>query len=292
VVYDTASDAPPFWGLGFSGRMGRVNYLLSGIAFLGLFGLLGIVAAVLIPLTSSVLLGVLLVPALIALLVFGVRSMVLRLHDVNRSGWWTVILFLALLPGATASRHPSAATLTAMLVLSGFNVLATVALLIYPGTDGDNDFGEPARPGNGVLAIVLLLATVLLFAFSISYTSRKYGEYAARARDQGHPQADDDDESSPDTSRAGPPPPAQVQAAAQRISSESGRTAFLQEYLPARQYKAFATSDSGAWGWSYGKKSPREAVMSALAQCEQHRQPYTGPCVPININGAWIEERR
>jgi uncharacterized membrane protein YhaH (DUF805 family) len=291
---DFDEDAPPFWGLRFSGRMGRINYLLSGMAVMLLMGVLGIVAAVLIPLTRSVLLALVFVPLLIMLLVFALRSVVLRLHDVNRSGWWAILMFLPFLPTFTASNPPTGSTITVLLILSVVNFLLGVVLLIYPGTDGDNDFGGRARPGNGLLAAIGVVIFVLAMAVYVNVAMKQYNEYVGRAQArQGIPaSSDDDDDEDAAPGPAAAPSPQQAQRAAQRISSDAGREAFLREYLPSPNHKAFAAADSGAWGWSSGKSTPREAASSALAACEQHRQPYTGPCMLVNYNGGWVEGRR
>jgi len=79
--------------------------------------------------------------------------------------------------------------------------------------------------------------------------------------------------------------------AADVITGPAALQAFTDEYLPQPNHKAFASSDSGAFGWRAGQGSPREAARQALSACEANRKPYTGPCALLNINGQWLMKR-
>ena len=70
------------------------------------------------------------------------RFGILRLHDVNLSGWY---LFLGFVP-----------------LISG---LFSLYLLFAPGTDGENDYGHQPREGNKLGLFGLAFFVVALFWF-------------------------------------------------------------------------------------------------------------------------------
>ena len=164
----------------FSGRARRAEYwwfylftILAGVAAslldsafgLGSSGAGGSAASALSngPINSLLSLGLLLPTLAVA---------VRRLHDVNRSGWWLMLPFGALLAIAvfigifaagavglrTGGEGPGAAAIVAI-VIAGIGVLATFILLLVwfctRGTDGPNRFGpDPLHPEADDLAEV------------------------------------------------------------------------------------------------------------------------------------------
>jgi len=250
-LYEASDELPPLVSLSFEGRMGRVAYLNTGLAAWGGIALAGVVAAILVPMMG----GVVLVPAVIAFAVFAVWSLrvaALRLHDMNRSGWWTLAQFVPLLGLGLA-----------------------LAMLFWPGTEGDNDYGPQPRQGNALAAIIIgvLLVVMMLFGMGSyrSYVKKARAAEAAQGIEQFDPAAEQ---------------------AADVIAGPQALKAFTEEYLPApNRHKAFAASDSGAFGWRAGQPSPREAATQALAACEAARQAYTQPCKLMNINGQWLKQR-
>ena len=63
--------------------------------------------------------------AAVALTIFGMRLAVLRCHDCDKSGWWSMLLWLPTV-----------------------NFIVTVVLSCAPGTDGDNEYGEQPPPSS------------------------------------------------------------------------------------------------------------------------------------------------
>jgi uncharacterized membrane protein YhaH (DUF805 family) len=287
-------DAPPFWGFGFSGRFGRINYLLAFYATLLLSGLVGIGGAILVPLTRSEFIGILLIPLMLAVVVWAVRATVLRLHDINRSGWWVLVFLLPALPIVSAilsggSGGPGTGALTLYMVFSVISFLMTIVLLIYPGTQGDNDFGGPARPGNGLLAAILTLVSVLAFAVYVNFAMKAYNEYARKA---AQPSSQREAGELPTGGGAAQPPAAPPQAVPMpSLPPGPAADAFRDEYLPAPNEKAFAMSSAGAHGWAGGRGSTREAISAALTDCDQRRDAYTPQCRIVNVNGEVPKER-
>ena len=123
------------------GRMGRLRYIGYGfvlnIIALSIFSVLGIIAAILIPLLApddtgavmAVVIGVIGLPVLVINFLWAIQ----RCHDFNATGWWSLILLFP---------------------------LAGLVLWFIPGSEAENHFG-PSPPENGVgvvLAVALPLA--------------------------------------------------------------------------------------------------------------------------------------
>lgn len=249
-AYEPTDDLPPVFSLSFEGRIGRIAYFNSSmLSMLGLM-LSAVGAAVVVPAagTLSALLpfGVMFVLSA----VWAVRFTALRLHDLGRSGWWSL----------------------AVLVPYAGNV-GNLVLSLWSGTEGDNDYGPQPRQGNGAVAVAMIVLMVLvLLGSAVSYRS-----YVKRVRAAQAPATEQFD-------------PATEQAA-DRIAGPAALKAFTDDYLGKANHKAFAASDSGAFGWRAGQSSPREAATQAMAACEANRQAYTGPCKLVNVNGQWVKLR-
>ena len=120
----------------FNGRIGRLRYLAYGVGsmFLLMLAMIPLGAATAFmggeagASTGSMIAIVVIYAAMIVLSVmFGKR----RLNDLNRSGWW---FLLSIVPIA--------------------NLLLTIYLIFFPGTDGNNNFGAaPEANSIGVLII-------------------------------------------------------------------------------------------------------------------------------------------
>jgi uncharacterized membrane protein YhaH (DUF805 family) len=250
VGYEPSEDLPPVLSLSFEGRIGRIAYFNTGMLSLLGVALIAVGAAVILPIFRSVGFALLLVPVFAAFVLWSVRASALRLHDLNRSGWWSLLLSVPVFGG-----------------------LLGLAMMFWPGTGGDNDYGPQPRRGNAVAAVItgVLLVLMLLASFS------SYRSYVKRARDAEAPATEQFD-------------PRAAQAA-DVITGPDALRAFTDEYLAQPNHKAFASSDSGAFGWRSGQGSPREAARQAMSACEANRKPYTGPCALMNVNGQWLKQR-
>jgi uncharacterized membrane protein YhaH (DUF805 family) len=136
----------------FAGRLGRLGFLLRGMA-------LGITAGVLLTVGFTLFLhgalwwlGLLIAIIALAALVAGYASLVVRrLHDMNFSGYhaiWVVPLqlFGVAVPAALASEGVD----TSRFDDAVFTLVAVIgaALLLWPGSKGENRFGyRPNRKG-------------------------------------------------------------------------------------------------------------------------------------------------
>jgi uncharacterized membrane protein YhaH (DUF805 family) len=146
--------------LSMQGRIGRLRYLAFSWPIVVLGSLLGMVAAVIVPLhkTSGTMLMIL---AGVLCLWMPLRLMALRLHDLNRSAKW--LLALLLLPGvAFAVGGPQLATICA----GSFWIIALL-LIALPGSESDNDYGPPpganttlVNVGAGIIVVLMALGVV------------------------------------------------------------------------------------------------------------------------------------
>ena len=128
--------------LSFNGRLGRMRYLAYGMgismAFMVVLTLIGTMLGVAVGAAGDVggVVGILFLVivyggAIVLMVMFGKR----RLNDLNRSGWW---MLLSIVPIA--------------------NLLLSIYMLFFPGTDGSNNFGPPAVPNStGVLILAWLV---------------------------------------------------------------------------------------------------------------------------------------
>ncbi len=249
-------EPPPFASLSLEGRYGRATYINTwGVAMLAMM-VAGVVSAVLAPVLGKAIfvpLGL----AGLALIIWGVRVNVLRLHDFNRSGWW---LLLSLIP------------------YLGF--IVNIVLALWPGHAEENDYGPKPRRGNMVLAIAICVLSTVGIGVLAAVALPAYNGYVKRAQQKAE-QAEQ--------RHAG-----QQQAEEQampRMPDGSAAQVYRDQYMPASNEKAFAVSGAGAYGWSSGKTSAREAISAALSDCDTRREAYTGQCRIVSVNGMVPKER-
>lgn len=69
----------------------------------------------------------------------------------------------------------------------------------------------------------------------------------------------------------------------------AAKSAFRNEYLPAKGSKAFAQAPDGSWGWAANRTSPLIAAEDAIAACAKHVKPGEKPCVVVHIDSWWTE---
>ncbi|TDM08197.1 MAG: hypothetical protein C4K60_01480 [Ideonella sp. MAG2] len=142
-------DLPPLLSLSTDGRMGRLRFFsvhTVGMAVLGLlmFSFLGIGLLRNSPGAPSV------VPvALLGLVAFvwGLRLVVLRLHDLGFSGWWALLMFVA-----------------------GLNGIFVLALLFWPGNRDENDYGPPVDDAR----LLPLLLSLVILAVAFAWVSPRH----------------------------------------------------------------------------------------------------------------------
>ncbi len=133
---DGESEAPSAIGVSLNGRIGRLRYL----AYAWPIMFVGLVAFAIILLTTLRLKAsgfLLMLPFFLIFFWMTLRIMVLRLHDLNRSGKWVLALILVSI-AASATQSPTLIVMSTVIYW-----LSTLALMAWPGTVGANDYGLP-----------------------------------------------------------------------------------------------------------------------------------------------------
>ena len=168
---------PSVLSLFIDGRIGRLRYLAYSWPMMVLSGL-GILAAV-VPKTPAMMKSreMLLIPVAVLFVLWFLtmlRLMALRLHDVNRSAKWVLaLLFLPALGSVLGG--PQMAP-----ICSSVFWIVSLLLIIWPGSEGYNDYGPPAGPNT---TLVKVGAAVILALMALGVVANiKYMQYARNAK--------------------------------------------------------------------------------------------------------------
>ncbi len=246
-----SEDDAPLFGLSFEGRIGRMRNFLGGLLAITTIVWLVILTA----LAPSGFTGTLLVLGLAFVMVWGIRLTVLRLHDVNRSGWWVLVLFVPYLGN-----------------------LASLVLALWPGDEDDNEHGAPPTQGGSLPAIAVLVVLCLSLAAGWQMAWSAIQHQIAQIEEE----AGEDEGDAPFAEEQ--LPPASELLRALRSDAAAGE---FPRYMATPGHRAFAVSSAGAWGWHGGAARPDQAIDSALADCERRRSPYTPNCRVVHVNDQW-----
>jgi len=239
------------FGIGLEGRLARRPY---GAA--ALFGWAAmrwaLMAIAMHPTRGMVLLAGL---GILVAALWTIRLTVLRLHDVGLSAWWVLVGFIPIV-----------------------GTLAGIALSLVPGSTGENRFGAEPDQGNPILRLVVVVAVIAIgsgFRNGLLLSVRPPAATSAQAADS--PAAADAHMAPTDDELAF------------FVKSAAARGEFRGGYWSARTHKAFAASDSGAWGWSADAGTAEAAKAQALEQCEKRRDAYSTECRALNVDGDWSD---
>ena len=139
------------------GRMGRLRFfyynMLVGLVGMLLIGLGSVAFGV-----SPILGGIIVTVIYIAIVVISILLTIQRCHDLNKSGWWALLLFVP---------------------------FAVFYFYFFPGTKGSNQFGlMPPPNGKGVIAgsILLPLAMIVLMGILSAIALPAYQDYVKKAQ--------------------------------------------------------------------------------------------------------------
>lgn len=169
-VIDEAAYQPRL--LTFSGRIGRIRYLAYNflINFVLMF-VIGIAAAIAIPaivtpdraddLPVAVFVILMYLPPVVVMFMLAKR----RLNDLNHSGWLTLLMLIPLV-----------------------NALLMLYLVFWPGSDGANDYGPPARPNSVGLIVMGLLFPIAIVGMLAAIVIPVYQDAVERAQDTSEQQ--------------------------------------------------------------------------------------------------------
>jgi len=149
--HEALAERPSLLGFSFVGRMGRLSYLLGGLALTLATAFAVVSTAALGPVAAAVAVTVMSLPAW--------RLSVLRLHDINWSGWLSLLLLVPVVG----------------------NLLALV-LLFVPGTEGGNDYGPQAESHGWKPVLIALAAVVAGMSILLPWSLNSYQGYVQRAK--------------------------------------------------------------------------------------------------------------
>jgi uncharacterized membrane protein YhaH (DUF805 family) len=152
-----AADAPGYFGFSLDGRMGRLRYATGNTISLALWYMPIIMWLQRPTLGRLAFLGL----ATLLLTLVGQRAAVLRCHDCDKSGWWSMLLWLP-----------------------GVYFIVALVLAFAPGTDGANEYGEPPPPSSGWVFGAAALSALLLLALTFSNVLKAYERMAVEDDDE------------------------------------------------------------------------------------------------------------
>lgn len=147
-------------------RIGRLRYLCYNMLFAtGIPFLLGIVLAIVLPSfaeggSDDLVVSIATVVFYIPLLFISVVLMVRRLHDLNQSGWLSLLYLVPLV-----------------------NLFFALYLTFAKGTDGENQFGLRPAPNSGLVWVGALLLPVFLVGVLAAIAIPAYQDYTLRAQE-------------------------------------------------------------------------------------------------------------
>lgn len=167
-----------------SSRIGRLRAFVYPLGVALLVLPFGILAGVLFLLRLAVPGGLLLLAIYVFIITMQFVFMVRRLHDMNRSGWWSLVyavLYLgSIVATLTAGGKITPVYLTLMLLSLGFALM----LWFTPGTAGENRFGPPPPPNSTwiVVGAWSYLVVFLLGGILAAIAIPAYQDFVARAQ--------------------------------------------------------------------------------------------------------------
>lgn len=143
-------DEPALFGTSMEGRVGRLRYT-SGILWM----LVIFLAILTVALRSiGIVSGLVFLISAVAFLFLTIRLNVLRLHDLNLTGWWAVL-----------SVVPTVGT------------IMTLVLMFWPGNPDDNDYGPRPEAGSVMSIVIAILVLVAVGALLLWSSIRMLGSF-------------------------------------------------------------------------------------------------------------------
>ena len=141
-------------------RIGRLRYLAYSTGLLLLMAVGFMLCAAIYNLSSALsvaLLGVVYIGTLALSIGFAVR----RLHDLDKSGWWWLLMFIPLV-----------------------NLGLAIYILFFAGTSGENRFGEAPPPNSGwvIAGAVAYIALIPIGGILAAIAIPAYQDFLARSQ--------------------------------------------------------------------------------------------------------------
>ncbi len=146
----------------FAGRIGRLRYLaFTMVMVFVMYFAMAIITAIALPQAGDGMTLLILLVSLLSLasVPIGLMFMIQRLHDMNASGWWSLLMFVP-----------------------AVNALMGLVLLFAPGTRGDNRFGLQPKPNGAGVYLAGLALPVVIVGVVAAVAIPAYNEYISRAQ--------------------------------------------------------------------------------------------------------------
>lgn len=156
-VYDESS---PFSA---AGRFGRASYI---IYIFGLYFALMLIVAVVTAMASSlgevasVIVGGVGIIAYLGFFALAIIFMIRRLHDLNWSGWLSVLTLVPVV-----------------------NLVIAIPCLFFSGTKGPNNYGPPPRPNKTHTVIAAVFAVIFFIGILAAIAIPAYTDYVKKAQE-------------------------------------------------------------------------------------------------------------
>ena len=140
---------PKFFSFDFSGRLGRLSYINTTLIIMIAVYLFLVILSEFFAFVNAdmhdgaVLLGIITLVLFSFIMLFLTRNTILRLHDLDSSGWLALILVLSM--------------------------AGCILIMAIPGTKGRNKYGVPVVKGHiaGLIVFLLLISVVIALAIFI-----------------------------------------------------------------------------------------------------------------------------
>lgn len=150
--------------LSAAGRIGRIRYIaysfgITVLLYLSFAFVAGIVSSFFPNDAAPIILGAGIFIAVCIILYISVLLMIQRLHDMDQSGWFSLLMIVP--------------------IVSAFFALY---LWLWPGTQGVNRFGNPPPPNKLAGLIIIILAAIVLIGILAAIAIPAYNEYIQRAQ--------------------------------------------------------------------------------------------------------------
>ena len=138
-------------------RLGRLRYFYYSM-LLGIIGMVLIILAASVMAISPIIGGILIAVLYIAMLVLSFFLLIQRCHDLDKSGWWSLAIFIP---------------------------FAFLYFYFAPGTKSSNRFGlKPPVNSKSVIfgSIILPILMIVIMGVLSSIAAPAYSDYLERAR--------------------------------------------------------------------------------------------------------------
>lgn len=142
-----------------NGRFGRAAYVVYSIGFTILLMVIFSAVSAVTALLGEAVMFIGMAVMYVAMLYFSFVFLIRRLHDLNWSGWLSILTIIPLV-----------------------NLAIYIPALFFRGTEGANDYGPPRRyvKSHGVIAV--LLATFFFLGIFAAISIPAYQDYQKRAQ--------------------------------------------------------------------------------------------------------------